>query len=154
MAETTKLVGYCGLHCGACGIYQGRIAQQVDALHSTIQAYGFDKMKDQLATWEPAFKHYPEFDQVMTALAKMFGSCPGCPAGGGDPNCAIRKCAQAKNYIACSDCTQMTSCDTLKRYPNAPTRLKGIRQQGLKAWQKDMEKRVKAGYCYLDDKKP
>jgi hypothetical protein len=48
-SSSENLVGYCGLYCGACGIYQGRIKQAVENLRGVIQAYGFNKISAELA---------------------------------------------------------------------------------------------------------
>ncbi|MEM2058924.1 MAG: hypothetical protein QXO76_11855 [Thermoproteota archaeon] len=47
-----ELVGYCGLYCGACGIYQGRIKLAVENLRKVINAYGFDRIAPELAKWD------------------------------------------------------------------------------------------------------
>ncbi len=83
------LAGYCGLYCGACAIYQGKIKQAVENLRSLIKAYGFDKFVSELARWNPAFKHYREFEEVMKAFEETFGECPACMQGGGAPQCQI-----------------------------------------------------------------
>jgi hypothetical protein len=64
------LMSPCGLYCGACGIYQGRIKQAVNDLRKVIGAYGFDKIAPELAKWEPSLKHYAEFEQVMDGFVK------------------------------------------------------------------------------------
>lgn len=92
--ELVSLAGYCGLYCNACGIRQGKIKSAVNNLHKIIAAYGFDKVIPELANWEPSFKHYGEFNQVMNGLVKMFGYCSGCLQGGGDPNCKVRSCTK------------------------------------------------------------
>ena len=111
-----NLIGYCGLYCGACGIYQGRIKQAVENLRKIIGAYGFDKIAPELAKWEPAFQHYGEFEKVMDGLVKLFGECPGCIGGGGDPNCKLRQCCGQKSYITCVECAEMGTCKKLEQY--------------------------------------
>ena len=134
MKESPKnLVGYCGLYCGACGIYQGRIKQAVESLRSVIGAYGFDK--------------------IMPELAKMFGECPGCIGGGGDPNCAVRECAKQKAYTTCAECAEMERCEKVQRYgPCAMDGLRKIKAVGVGKWTEEMQKKVDAGYCYLDER--
>ena len=44
-----EIIGYCGLYCGACGIYQGRVKDAVESLRKIIGAYGFDKYVSELA---------------------------------------------------------------------------------------------------------
>ncbi|MHA1711713.1 MAG: DUF3795 domain-containing protein [Candidatus Freyarchaeota archaeon] len=146
-----NLVGYCGLYCGACGIYQGRIKQAVENLRKVISAYGFDKMASKLANWEPAFQHYTKFERVLDGLVKLFGSCLGCVAGGGDPNCAIRECCKQKTYTTCAECVEMDTCEKLQRYVGALRELRKIKAMGIDKWVEEMRKKVDAGYCYLDE---
>lgn len=148
-----SLVGHCGLYCGACGIYQGKIRQAVENLQKIIATYGFDKIMPELSKWEPSFQHYSEFDQVMNGLVKIFGECPACVAGGGDPSCAIRECCKQKAYATCLDCAEMEKCEKLQQYPWASERLKEIRFMGFDKWVEEMQKKVDSGYCYLDEKK-
>jgi len=147
------LVGYCGLHCGACGIYQGRIKQAVENLRKAMGAYGFDKMAPELAQWEPSLKHYPEFEQVTDGIVKLFGGCPACTGGGGDPTCPIRECAKPKGYATCAECSEMDKCHKLQQREWALKGLKQVKEQGVQNWAEEMEKKVAAGYCYLDEKR-
>lgn len=147
-----NLMGYCGLYCGACGIYQGKIKQAVENLRKIISYYGFDKITSELAKWEPAFHHYREFENVMDGLVKIFGECPACIAGGGNPNCAVRECCKQKGYTICADCTDMETCGKLKRFPWAIEEMKKIKVMGVDKWAEEMQKKVEAGYCHLDEK--
>lgn len=147
-----KLAGYCGLYCGACGIYQGRIKQAVENLRSVIKAYGFDRIMPELAKWEPAFEHYAEFDNVMNGLVKIFGECPGCVQGGGDPNCAVRNCCKQKAYATCAECSEMETCEKLRPYGTAALEgLRRIKAVGVDKWAEEMQKKVDGGYCGLDE---
>jgi len=157
MAKPTDLLGYCGLYCGACGIYQGKIKTQVENLQSTIRAYGFNEFADQLANWEPAFKYHKEFDQVLEAYKKLFGECPGCIQGGGNPECKIRPCVKEKGFTSCAECKETETCATLepmrKNYKGFQERMQRLKQVGPAKYTQEMENKVKKGYCYLDDKK-
>ena len=106
----------------------------------------------ELAKWEPSFQHYPEFAKVMGGLVKLFGECPGCVAGGGDPNCAIRECCKQKTYTMCVECSEMESSEKIKRYgPRTLTNLQKIKAVGVNKWVEKMQKKVAEGYCYLDE---
>ena len=154
MKENPKnLVGHCGLVCGACGIYQGKITQAVENLRRVIRAYGFDKMAPELAKWEPAFQHYAEFENVMDGFVKIFGGCPSCVKGGGDPSCAVRECCKQKAYATCAECADMEKCEKLQRYgPRALEGVRKIRAMGIDKWAEEMQKKVDAGYCYLNER--
>jgi hypothetical protein len=153
MAETdpTNLVSYCGLFCNACGIRQGKIKTAVNNLRDIIAVYGFDKLMPELAEWEPSFRHYNEFYQVMDGLVKMFGSCPGCLQGGGDPNCKVRSCTKQKGYRTCAECSEAEACETLAPYREGyglATALQSIRQDGIEGYAQKMLKKVDEGYRY------
>lgn len=148
-----NLMGYCGLFCGACGIYRGKIKQAVENLRGVIGAYGFDKIASELAKWEPAFQHYAEFEDVMNGFVKIFGGCPSCIKSGGDPNCAVRECCKQKAYATCAECADVEKCEKLRRYgPRALEGVRKIRAEGIGKWAEEMEKKVDAGYCYLDER--
>lgn len=146
-------MGYCGLYCGACGIYQGKIKQAVENLQKVIKAYGFDKITPELAKWEPAFQHYAEYEKVLEGWVKIFGECPGCISGGGDPNCAVRECCREKAYTTCAECAEMEKCEKLQKYgPQVLEGLKKIKAIGLDRWVEEIRQKVEAGYCYLDER--
>ena len=148
----TNLVGYCGLYCGACGIYQGRIKQAVQNLREVIRAYGFDKIAPELAKWEPAFQHYAEFDKVLDGFVKLLGECPGCVAGGGDPGCRVRECCRPKAFQTCAECDKMGTCEILQRVAPEKKELSKIKGTGIDKWIEEMQRKVSAGYCYLDER--
>jgi len=148
-----NLVGYCGLYCGACGIQQGKIKQAAENLQKIITTYGFDKITAELAKWEPAFQHYAEFENVMNGLVKMFGECPRCIAGGGDPTCEVRDCCKQKAYATCAECSETEKCGKLQRHgPHAIEGVRKIKAMGVNRWTDEMQKKVDAGYCYLDER--
>lgn len=146
------MVGYCGLYCGACGIYQGKIEQAVENLRKVIGAYGFDKMMPELAKWEPSLKHYSEFEGVMAGLVKLFGGCPACTDGGGNPECQIRNCCKPKGYTTCAECADMETCKNLLQYNWAKNGLRKIKTMGIDKWTAEMKRKVAAGYCSLDER--
>ena len=150
-------VGYCGLYCNACGIRQEKIKTAVNNLREIIAAYGFDKIMPQLAKWEPSLKHYNEFNQVMNGLVKMFGDCPGCLQGGGDPDCKVRSCAKQMDYRTCAECREAETCENLapycEGYKGLTPALQSIRQDGVGEYAEEMQKKVDEGYNYLEERK-
>jgi len=149
MPDSKNLVGYCGLYCGACGIYQGAFEERAEQLRAIIKSYGFDKIMPDLARWEPAFKYYKEFESVLDGLVKMFGSCPGCLGDGGDPECKVRECAKKKGYTTCAECKEAYTCEKLKPYLNKET-LERIREVGVASWAEEMDEKVRSGFSYLE----
>lgn len=116
--ETPRnIVGHCGLYCGACGLYQGKLKQAVENLEKAVSTYDFEKIALELTNWEPAFQQYREFAKVLEGFDKIFGifgNCPGCVAGGGDPTCSIRGCCEQKAYVTCEECIEMDTCEKLR----------------------------------------
>lgn len=154
--DLSSLVGYCGLYCNACGIRQQKIKTAVSNLRDIIAAYGFDKIMPELANWEPSFKHYDEFNEVMNGLVKMFGECPGCLQGGGDPNYKVRSCAKQKGYRTCAECDETETCEPLapyrKGYKGLTQTLQNIRQNDINKYAEEMQKKVAKGYSYLEER--
>jgi len=150
--DLANLVGYCGLYCNACGIRQEKIKTVVNNLRDIISAYGFDKMMPELAKWEPNFKHYKEFNKVMEGLVKMFGDCPSCLQGGGDPNCKVRICAKQKGYRICAECSETEICEYLapyrKGYKGLTSDLRTVKQKNIEKFDEGMQKKVDEGYSY------
>ncbi len=159
MATTNPadFVGYCGLYCNACGIRQEKIKTAVSNLRDIITHYGFDKMMPELAKWEPSLKHYNEFSEVMNGLVKMFGDCPGCLQGGGDPNCKVRSCAKQKGYRSCAECSEAGTCENLapyrEGYKGLTSALQGIKENGIRSYAEGIQKKVDDGYSYLEERK-
>jgi len=154
--DLSNLVGYCGLYCNACGIRQQKIKTAVNNLRRIIAAYGFDKLMPELANWEPSFKHYKEFDQVMDGLVKLFGDCPCCLQSGGDPNCKVRSCAKQRGYRTCAECSKAEICEPLapyrKGYKGLTQALQNIRKSGINKYAEEMEKKVAKEYSYLEER--
>jgi hypothetical protein len=146
-SNPVDLVGYCGIYCNACGIRQGKIKNAVDNLRNIIASYGFDKIMPELSKYESSLEHYNEFEQVMNGIVKLFGDCPGCLQGGGDPNCKVRSCAKQKNYRTCIECGEAKYCESLAPYRKYyESALEVIKQNGIGKYAAGMQKKVDKGY--------
>ncbi len=146
-SNLADFVGYCGLYCNACGIRQGKIRNAVENLHGIIASYGFDKHLPELSKYEPSFKHYNEFEEVLNGLVKLFGNCPGCLQDGGDPNCKVRACAKERNYRTCTECNEADNCGKLapyREYYEAARKI--INKDDIQKYAEDMQKKVDEGY--------
>jgi len=110
-----------------CGIYQGRIRHVVENLRRVISTYGFDKIALELTNFEPAFRHYPEFERVLDGFVKVFGDCPGCVAGGGDPTCGVRECCKEHARITCGECFEMDVCEKIRAMPLSQHRFRALK---------------------------
>gem|GEM_PF-4631776 len=82
---------------------------------------------------------------------KAFRECPGCVASSRDPNCIIRKCCRQKDYTICAECTEMNSCEKLRHLVGSLENLKRVKAVGVDNWAEEMQEKVDAGYCQLDE---
>ena len=115
MARKTDLIGYCGLYCPDCPGYTHSTANLAKDLRNELRRYKFDKAAPALAKLPQykAFKHYQKAYDLLGAIAKM--RCKGhCRAGGGGPDCKIRKCAKKKRLAGCWQCDDFPACKTIK----------------------------------------
>ena len=109
-----NLIGFCGLYCGDCFGYQGRIADLAVELRRELRQSKFEKTAEALSTisFFQTFKNYRECYDVLGALVKL--RCKkACKGGGGPPFCKIRKCCQRKGIDGCWQCDEFETCDKL-----------------------------------------
>lgn len=115
MAKKTDLIGYCGLYCPDCPSYTCSTANLAKDLRQELRRYKYDKAAQALAKIPKykVFKHYDKACDLLDAIAKM--RCKGaCRAGGGGPNCPIKKCAKKKKLTGCWQCDDFPTCKMLK----------------------------------------
>ena len=109
MMENRDLVGYCGLYCGDCFGYKGKVADLARDLRKELRQAKFDKVAEGIPFKE--FKHYKECYEVLGALVRL--RCKNaCKGGGGNPFCKIRKCCQKKGIEGCWQCDEFETCET------------------------------------------
>jgi len=153
MVDESSLVGYCGLYCGACAIYQQMIRKRGIQLLEVLDAYHFREIAKEAKEWDPKLAHYPQFEDVLQSLMKMFGECPSCLEGGGPPVCAIRECCKENGFSTCAECDKMP-CDKLQPqvqgYRGHLDMLRRIKEIGKDKWAKEMERKVKEGFSYIE----
>jgi len=153
LGDELSLVGYCGLHCGACAIYQRMIKNRAMQLLKVLDAYQFREIAKEAKEWDPKLEYYPQFEEVLQSLMKMFGECPGCLEGGGPPVCIIRDCCKENGFATCAECNKMP-CDKLQpqvqSYRGHLAMLHRIKEMGKDKWAKEMERRVKEEFSYIE----
>jgi len=88
MNQEEKLVAYCGLYCGDCFGYKGKIANLAKELRQELRLAKFDKMAKGIPF--KAFENYQECYDVLGAL-----------------------CCRKKNLEGCWECTEIESCKKL-----------------------------------------
>lgn len=114
MAESKDLVAYCGLYCGDCVGYKGKVADLARDLRKELRTAKFDKTAEFLSTisFFEVFKNYEACYEVLGALVK-FRCRKSCKGGGGPPFCKMRKCCQKKGIEGCWQCDEFETCEKL-----------------------------------------
>ncbi|MCK4250780.1 DUF3795 domain-containing protein [candidate division WOR-3 bacterium] len=105
-----ELIAYCGLYCGDCFGYKGKIADLARDIRKELRQEKFDIIVKGIPF--KAFKNYKECYEVLGALVRL--RCKNtCRGGGGNPFCKIRKCCQKKNIDGCWECKEFETCKKL-----------------------------------------
>ena len=131
-----ELIAYCGLYCGDCFGYQGKIAELSKDLRKELRAAKFNRLVSGIPFKE--FKYYKEAYAVMGALVRL--KCKNaCRGGGGNPFCAIRKCCIKKGYDGCWQCENFEICKKVADMETAHAgacvkNLKRLKRSGVEAF--------------------
>lgn len=135
-----KYVAYCGLYCGDCPWYRGKVADMARDLRKELRDIKFDKLAEFIADYPQfaVFKNYPQCYDVLGSLMKARCNTP-CQEGGGPLSCKIRKCCQKRSIKGCWQCPELDRCDKLDYltpgHGDAHIRnLRMIRRKGLDAF--------------------
>ena len=113
--ENENLIAFCGLYCGDCHGFLGKIPDLARDLRKELRRSRYDKFAEFISTYSfgKDFKNYDECYKVLGAMVK-FRCKRGCKNGGGSPFCKIRKCAQKKDFDGCWECNDFKTCKELK----------------------------------------
>jgi len=144
VSSFSKLVGCCGIYCGACFAYRRTLAEKASELKKLLEKENFRR----IATAFEWVGSYRDFSRWLSWLVKLV--CDGCQTGGGNPFCSIRKCCWRRGYKSCADCPEMP-CQKLewitRRYRRWNLKnLRRIREVGYERWLREMEEDVKRGF--------
>ena len=143
-------VCYCGLYCGLCSARR-RIPQRAEQLKEVLQREGYDRGHFDLPDLQEVF---PVFWKGLELLATR--PCPGCRAGGGNPDCAIRACACERHVVGCPQCPDYpcAKLELLKNYPCLLSDGERCNKIGLEQWIDEQEARAQAGFSYSEIRHP
>lgn len=110
-----KLIAYCGLYCGDCHGFNGKIPDLARDLRKELRASRYEKFAGFISTYGfgKDFKEYEKCYKVLGAMVK-FRCKKGCRNGGGSPFCKIRKCTQKKEIEGCWLCDEFETCTKVK----------------------------------------
>jgi len=114
MAEDKELVGYCGLYCGDCAGYQGKVADLARDLRKELRRAKFEMTARAMSEvpFFAAYKNYPQCYEVLGTMVK-FRCKRSCRGGGGPPFCKMRQCCQKKGIDGCWQCNEFETCPKL-----------------------------------------
>jgi len=110
MAVDGDLIAYCGLYCGDCFGYKGKVADLARDLRKELRQAKFEEDVKGIPFKE--FQHYNECYEVLGAMVRL--RCKRAyRGGGGNPFCKIRKCYQTKGVEGCWECGDFETCGKL-----------------------------------------
>jgi hypothetical protein len=114
MPEERELIAYCGLYCGDCYSYKGKIADLSRDLRKELRQEKFSQRSDKMSEtpFFAAFKNYKECYELLGSMVR-FRCKRTCRGNGGPPGCKIRDCCRKKNIEGCWECNQIESCRKL-----------------------------------------
>lgn len=118
--EQKELVAYCGLYCGDCYRYKGKIADLARDLRKELRQSNFEKTAELMSkvSFFKVLKDYPVCYEVLGQMVAL--RCKrACRGGGGPPVCKIRECCREKGITGCWECDDFETCkklDFLKDY--------------------------------------
>ena len=145
--KNKDLIAYCGLYCGDCVNYKGKVADLARDLRKELRQAKFDKTAEFMSTFSffETFKNYSQCYEVLGELVKL--RCKkACKDGGGPPFCKMRQCCQKKSIDGCWQCDEFESCENLDflKPAHGDAHLKNLRKikktgvdnflQGTKYW--------------------
>ena len=147
-AAALKYVTYCGLYCRVCSA-MSRIPEQAAALQETMRRDGYETFGAY------CIEGFETFWKALEGLRAASETCPGCRSGAcGDPNCAIRTCAEGRGVDVCATGCSDYPCELIRKlaelYPNLIGDGERLAKVGLERWIQDQEKRSTRGFCYAD----
>jgi hypothetical protein len=151
--EAKNLAAYCGIYCGSCGMYRGRIyAKMAREFLEIVNAAGYpDELTINARGDKPDF-NYNEFLKGLEYLSKEDSGAycqESCKSGGGVP-CEIRQCANEKGLEICYGCPDYPCTHFPLPWANSPEKLKDyelFRQLGFDGWIKYHAERAAKGYA-------
>lgn len=114
MKEDKNLIAYCGLYCGDCYMYQGKIADLARDLRKELRQVKFEKSAELLSklSFFKTLKNYRQCYDVLGTLVR-FRCKRTCRDGGGPPFCKMRICCQKKGIKGCWKCVEFETCKKL-----------------------------------------
>ena len=143
-----KYICYCGLYCESCAV-MAKVRPASRVLYDEMKKAGFEEVINLIPGGEG-------FWPFLKGMAEN-GMCISCKDGGGNPECAIRKCAKEKKAEMCALC-ESYPCEVITNFFDKYPLLKQdndlIRKEGIEAWGKIQDERLTKGFTFADLKNP
>jgi len=109
MKANKNLIAYCGLYCGDCFIYQGKIADLARDLRKELRTSKFSRFAGMISKYFKPYKNYDTTYEVLGMMVRL--RCKRtCRNGGGPPACKIRNCCMKKKIEGCWECDAFEQC--------------------------------------------
>ena len=110
--KSHNLIAYCGLYCGDCFIYQGKIADLARDLRKELRKSKFERFANTISKFFKPYRHYETTYEVLGLMVRL--RCKRtCRSGGGPPSCKIRDCCTKKEIEGCWQCGEFEECKRL-----------------------------------------
>ena len=106
MADDENLIAYCGLYCGDCHGFSGKIPDLARDLRKELRTMRYDKFAEFISTFSfgKDFAGYEECYKVLGAMVK-FRCRKGCRNGEGLPS-AKSESAARKRILRAAGCVK------------------------------------------------
>ena len=103
---------YCGIYCPDCIRYRNQYDASARQLKNELERVDFQKYAEIDTPFGANFKKYPEFMEVLNALAASQCNMP-CRVGGGCSGtpCEIMACCIANKFEGCWECHKVEQCE-------------------------------------------
>jgi len=155
-SEAWRLVAYCGLYCGECHTYRGRIITMLAReLRELIEAGNH-------RNWVPKFGgvdfDYGEFLKGLTYYTRENSGCfnsQPCKGGCEVPGCPIKYCAKERRVEICFECSEFPCkhfSNFLENHPDILKECEEYKTLGKDEWLKGHAERAERGYCRATNK--
>ncbi len=150
--EAKKMIGYCGIFCGTCGMFRGRIyAKIAQEFLEVIKAAGYP---DELTINPKGVKPDFDFNEFLKGLEYFSKEDSGaycqepCKQGGG-VKCKFRKCVKERGIEICYECKDYPCNEfpwTLEKNPEKLKDYELFKKLGVEGWIRFHADRTKKGY--------
>jgi hypothetical protein len=156
--EAKKLIGYCGIYCGSCGMFRGRIyAKIARELLEVIKAADYP---EELTINPKGITPDFDFNEFLKGVEYFCKEDSGaycqdpCKQGGG-VLCKNRTCVKEKGLEICYECKDFP-CNhfswTLEESPEKRKDFERFKKIGFEEWIRFHTERAEKGYANVTRK--